>query len=279
MDEQKLRQMIERALEEDIGQGDVTSMWALLPNSIARARIVTQEAGVAAGLSAAEGVFNQVNSLIAFTPLKEDGEAMEAGEELATVVGPATSVITAERTALNILSRMSSIATATRRYVAAVEGTDTVILGSRKDIPCLRAIDQWAVQLGGGGSALTRLSDVVFIRSNHAAAAGGLSIAVERARQANTGLQILVEAHDWEQLDEALPLEPDRIVLTGLPIDDIADAVKWVAGRVPLEISGEIPLDDVRAIAETGVDYVSVDALTHHVRPLSIVLQIEAPPE
>jgi nicotinate-nucleotide pyrophosphorylase (carboxylating) len=277
MDEQKLREIIERALEEDIGQGDVTSMWVLPPNSIARAKIVAREPGIAAGLLAAEKVFGQVNPLIAFTLLREDGEAVEAGDELATVVGPATSVFTAERTALSILSHMSGIATRTRLYVDAVRGTNAVILGSRKAVPCPRAIDQWAVQLGGGGSDLNRLSDVVFIRSGHATIAGGLPAAVERARQANTGLQILVEAQNWEQLDEALPLEPDRIVLTELPIDDIADAVKWVAGRVPLEISGDIPLENARAIAETGVDYISVDSLVQYVRPMHTTLETEVP--
>jgi nicotinate-nucleotide pyrophosphorylase (carboxylating) len=279
MDEQNLREMIERALEQDIGQGDVTSMWVLAPNAIARARIVAQEPGIVAGLSAAESVFRQVNPLIAFTWLQEDGAPMETGDELATVVGPATSVLTAERTALSILGRMSSVATLTRRYVDAVEGTDTVVLGARETMLCLHSVDQWAVQLGGGGSVPTRLSDVMFIRSNHATIAGGLSVAVERARAADTGLQILVEACDWAQLDEALPLEPDRIVLRGLPIEDIADAVKWVAGRVPLEIAGKIPLEHVRAIAETGVDYISVDALTQYARPLRITLEAEPPPQ
>jgi nicotinate-nucleotide pyrophosphorylase (carboxylating) len=279
MDEQNLRELVERALDQDMGQGDVTSMWVLPPNSIARARVVVHEPGIVAGLSVGEMVFSQVNPLIAFTPLTQDGDAVQAGDQLATVVGPAMGVLAAERTALAMLSRMSGIATQTRRYVDAVQGTDVVILGSRRANPCISAIDRRAVQLGGGGSALVRLCDVVLVRSNHAKLAGGLAVAIERARAENTGLQILVEVYDWEQLDEALPLEPDRIVLAGLPIADIADAVKWIAGRVPIEIAGEIPLENVRAIAETGVDYIAVDSLTQHVRPLRTTLEIEPPPQ
>ena len=119
----------------------------------------------------------------------------------------------------------------------------------------------------------------MYIHGGHATIVGSLPVAVERARQANTGLQILIEARSWEQLDEALPLEPDRIVLTGLPVGDIADAVKWIAGRVPIEVSGEVSPDDARVIAETGVDYISVDALTQYVRPLHITLETEAPPQ
>ena len=278
MDDTRLRQVIECALEQETGQGDVTSASVLPVNAIARGRVVTRQAGVLAGLSVADKVFARVNPLIAFTPLVDDGARAEAGDELATVVGPATSVLAAERTALGLLCRMSGIATLTRRYADAAMGTNAVILGSRKATPCLGEIDQWAIHLGGGGSVPTQLSDEVFIRRSHAMLAGGLQAAIASARQSNTGLQIVVEAQTWAQLDEALPLEPDRIVLTGLPTSDVADAVRWVAGRVPVEVSGPIPLADVRALAQTGVDYVSVDTLGQHVRPMRITLEVDAPP-
>ena len=268
---------VDQALQEDVGQGDVTSMWALPLNAIARGRIVTTENGVLAGLEVAGEVFRRVNALIGFTPLKADAQAMSTGDVLATVVGPATSVFTAERAALNFLEHMSGIASLTRRYVDAVKGTNAVILGTRKTAPGLREIDQWAIRLGGGGDHRARLDDMILIRSGHIAIAGSLTAAIQRARQFNTGLPIVVEVMTWAQLDEALPLEPDRLMLTGLPTKDIADAVKWVAGRVPLEAAGDVTLYNVQPIAETGVDYISVGTLTEHARALHITLEIEAP--
>ena len=278
MDDQKLRTVIEHALEKDIGQGDVTSMWVLPPNAIARGRIVAREGGILAGIAVAEKVFQRVNPLIAFSGLKEDSDRLKEGDELATVVGPAISVFTGERAALSFLARMSGVATLTKRYVDAVRGTDAVILDTHKTMPGLDEIDRWAVRLGGGGSNRAHLDDAVRIRSGHIAIAGGASAAMEQARAASTGMQIMVEVSAWEQLDEVLPLEPDRIILTGLSVQDIADAIKWVAGRVPLEVLGEIPLEQVREIAETGVDYISVGALTQRAHSVQISLEIDPPP-
>ena len=277
MDKEQIWSLIERALDEDVGQGDVASMWALPSNAIARGCIVAREAGVLAGIEVAQAVFERVNALIAFSPRHVDGARISAEDELAAVVGPATSVFAAERTALNFVGRMSGIATLTRRFVEAVQGTNAVILSTRKTAPGLRTIDQWAVRLGGGGTHRARLDETVFIRSGHLAIAGGIAAAMERVRQRATGLQVVVEAENWAQLDEALPLEPDRIMLTGMPAQDIVDAVKWVAGRLPLEVSGPITLDNVRAIAETGVDYISVPALTQCAPDLRIGLVIDAP--
>ena len=277
MDAERLGKIIECAIEEDAGQGDVTSMWVLPPNAIARGQIVAREAGVLAGIGVAQMVFNRVNALIAFSTLKEEGQVVIAEEGLATVVGPAISVFTAERVALNFLEHMSGIATTTRRYVEAVKGTNAVILGTRETTPCLREIEQWAVRLGGGGNRRAKLDDMVLIRDSHAATAGGIAAAMTRVRQVDTDLQIVIEVETWEELDEALPLEPARIVLTGMPALDIGDAVKWVAGRVPLEASGKIALDEVREIAETGVDYISVGGLIHSAPALHITLDIDMP--
>ncbi len=277
MDRDRIRLLIDQALQEDVGEGDLTSLWTLPLNAIARGRIVTTEKGVLAGLEVAGEVFRRVNALVGFTPLQPDGQAMSAGDVLATVVGPATSVFSAERTALNFLERMSGIATLTRRYVDAVKGTNAVILGTRKTAPGLREIDQWAVRLGGGGDHRARLDDMILIKSGHIAIAGGVTTAIERVRQLNTGLPMVVEVQTWEQLDEALPLEPDRLMLTGLPTKDIVDAVKWVAGRVPLEVAGDVTLYNVQPIAETGVDYISVGTLTQHARALHVTLEIETP--
>jgi nicotinate-nucleotide pyrophosphorylase (carboxylating) len=279
MDREQLWLVIECALDQDTGQGDVTSMWALPPNSIARGRIIARDKGVLAGSQVAELVFKRVNALVAFTPLKSDGELMADGDELATVVGPAISVFTAERTALNLMGHMSGIATLTRRYVDAVRDTNAVIIDTLKSTPGLRPIDQWAVRLGGGANHHTRLDDKILIRSGHAAIAGGITAAVERVRQLDaeltSHLQMVIEVQTWGQLDEAFPLEPDRILLSGMSIQDIADAVKWVAGRVPLEVVGGVTLANVRAIAETGVDYIAVDALTQQAQALDLSLEIE----
>jgi nicotinate-nucleotide pyrophosphorylase (carboxylating) len=277
MDREQLGLLIGRALREDVGQGDLTSTWALLPSAIARGRIVALEHGVLAGLEVAQEAFRLTNALIAFTPQRADGQAIGPGDVLATVVGPAVSVFSAERTALNFLEHMSGIATLTRRYVEAVQGTQAVILGTRKTAPGLREIDHWAVQIGGGGTHHARLDDMVLIRSGHIAIAGGLVAAMERVREVNTGLPIVVEVQDWSSLDEAVPLEPDRLMLTHMSQRDIADAVRWVAGRVAIEVSGEVSLDEVRAIAELGVDYIAVGALTQHAQALRVSLEIDVP--
>ncbi len=278
MDQELLWPIIERAIEEDLGQGDVTSMWALPPNAIARAHIIAQDEGILAGVQVALLTFSRVNALVALTLLKSDGEAIEPDQVVADVVGPAISVLGAERSALNFMQRMSGIATLTRRYVEAVQGTNAVILSTRKTAPGLRLIDQWAVLIGGGGIHRTRLDDMIYIRDSHIALAGSLAAALHRVHSLNTDLQVCVQVRNWEELDQALPLEPDRITLDGMSLQDMADAVKWVAGRVPLEVSGSLTAitpENVRAIAETGVDYISVGALTQCAQPVQFKLQVQ----
>ncbi len=275
VDEECLRDLIERALAEDVGQGDWSSMWTMPPNAIARGRVVAREGGVLAGVEVAQRVFERVNALIAFSPLKEDGDEIAAGDELATVVGPAVSVFTAERTALNFLEHMSGIATLTRRYVKAVHDTEAVILGTRKTVPGLREIDHWAVCIGGGGAHRARLDEMVVVRSGHIAIAGGVAAALEGVRRFNTGLQVVIEVRNREQLEQALLQEPDHIMLSGMSVAEIAEAVSVVAGRVTLEAAGEFTPEEARAIAEAGVDYISVGALTQRAGVVRIGLEIE----
>jgi nicotinate-nucleotide pyrophosphorylase (carboxylating) len=273
---EQLATIVCRALEEDVGQGDVTSMWTLPPGLRGRGAFVSKGQGILAGMEVAGEVFRQVSPEVRLDALRVDGAAIAPGDILGTVKGPMAAILTAERTALNLMQRMSGIATATRRYVDAVRGTRAVILDTRKTVPGLRLLDKWAVRLGGGQNHRLRLDDMVLIKDNHIAAAGGITAAVQRVRQKNAlGLLIEVEVRTRAELEEAVALRPDRIMLDNMPASEMKQAVDWVAGRVPLEASGGITLDSVRAAAETGVDYISVGALTHSVLALDISLEVE----
>ncbi|MGQ9668100.1 MAG: carboxylating nicotinate-nucleotide diphosphorylase [Anaerolineae bacterium] len=273
-----LRRIIQRALEEDLGPGDVTSRWILPEELVLEGKIIAKADGVVAGLTVAGVVFAMVDDRVDFLPLCLDGQAVPAGTVIAEVKGPGIAILSAERTALNFLQRMSGIATATRRYVDAVAGTRAVILDTRKTAPGLRVLDKWAVWLGGGQNHRFGLFDMVLIKDNHIAAAGGITRAVERVRQHNrAGLPIEVEVKTLEELEEALAIRPplDRIMLDNMDMEAMRRAVQMTAGRVPLEASGGVSLETVRRIAETGVDYISVGALTHSVKALDISLEIE----
>jgi nicotinate-nucleotide pyrophosphorylase (carboxylating) len=272
----QLSTIIRRALDEDIGQGDVTSMWTLPPGLIGRGVFLSKAAGILAGLQVAGETFAQVSSEVFLAALKADGDPIAPGDRLATIEGPMAAILTAERTALNFLQRMSGIASATSRYVEAVRGTSAVILDTRKTAPGLRPLDKWAVRLGGGQNHRMRLDDMVLVKDNHIAAAGGVTAAVQGVRAHNAqGLPIEVEVKTWDELREAVALRPDRIMLDNMTPDEMRRAVDWVAGRVPLEASGGITLESVRAVAEAGVDYISVGALTHSVVALDISLEVE----
>ncbi|MGC8838327.1 MAG: carboxylating nicotinate-nucleotide diphosphorylase [Anaerolineae bacterium] len=269
---------VRRALEEDLGPGDVTSTWTLPPHQRARGTFVVKEEGVIAGLLVAREVFRQLDQEVVLTLWVEDGTPVTPGTAVAVVEGPAIPILSGERAALNFLQRMSGIATATRRYVEAVKGTGAVILDTRKTAPGLRALDKWAVRLGGGQNHRQGLYDMVLIKDNHIAAAGSITRAVERVRAHNrAGLPVEVEVKTLAELDEVLALDPpvDRIMLDNMDLPTMREAVQRTAGRIPLEASGGVNLETVRAIAETGVDYISVGALTHSVRALDISLELE----
>lgn len=271
---EEIRGIIQRALQEDIGSGDVTSDAIIPANTPLYGEFLAKEAGVLAGMEIVQEVFHQVDPSVMLTPLRQDGEAFEAGDILATVSGYGPGILTAERTALNFLQRMSGIATITRRYVQAVAGTRARILDTRKTAPGLRALDKLAVRLGGGCNHRIGLYDMVLIKDNHIEAAGGIRAAVERVRQKGITLPIEVEVQTLEQLEEALELDVDRIMLDNMDIPTMREAVTRTAGRVELEASGGVTLERVAAIAATGVDYISVGAITHSVKALDISLEI-----
>jgi nicotinate-nucleotide pyrophosphorylase (carboxylating) len=291
MKDEQIEAIVQRALAEDVGPGDVTSQWILPPEMRVRGCFLAKAEGVLAGLEVARQVFRQVDECIAFQAHKKDGDSLSVGDTPATVEGPAATILTAERTALNFLQRMSGIATLTRRYVEAVAGTKAallrhraVILDTRKTAPGLRLLDKWAVRLGGGQNHRLGLYDMVLIKDNHIAAAGGITQAVERVRQRNQpglcpehveGLAVEVEVKSLAELKEALALSVDRIMLDNMDPDEMRRAVEVTAGRVPLEASGNVTLENVAAIAATGVDYISVGALTHSVKALDISLEVE----
>jgi nicotinate-nucleotide pyrophosphorylase (carboxylating) len=271
----QLSTIVRRALQEDVGAGDVTSRWTIPTGRTGRGVLLCKAEGVLAGLQVAGEVFAQVSADLK-VQARSDGDLIAPGDRIATVQGPMAAILTAERTALNLLQRMSGIATMTRHYVEAVTGTKAVILDTRKTVPGLRLLDKWAVRTGGGQNHRMRLDDMVLIKDNHIAASGGITRAVERVRKHNVQeLSIEVEVKTWAQLEEAVPLQLDRIMLDNMSLDEMRRAVEWVAGRVPLEASGGITLDTVRAVAETGVDYISVGALTHSVTALDISLEVE----
>jgi len=274
LDEQ-ISAIVQRALAEDVGPGDVTSQWILPPEMEVHGCFLAKAQGVLAGLEVVRQVFQQVDECIAFQPCMKDGDAISKGDIVATVGGPAASILTAERTALNFLQRMSGIATLTRRYVEAVAGTKATILDTRKTAPGLRLLDKWAVRLGGGQNHRLGLYDMVLIKDNHIAAAGGITQAVERVRQRNRqGLAVEVEVKSLAELGEALALDVDRIMLDNMDLGEMRRAVEVTAGQVPLEASGNVTLENVAAIAATGVDYISVGALTHSVKALDISLEV-----
>jgi len=275
MDDDQIQAIVKRALAEDVGPGDVTSQWILPPEMRVRGRFLAKARGVVAGLEVVRQVFWQVDERIAFQSRLQDGDAISQGDIVATVEGPAAGILTAERTALNFLQRMSGIATLTRRCVEAVASTKAAILDTRKTAPGLRLLDKWAVRLGGGQNHRLGLYDMVLIKDNHIAAAGGITQAVERVRQRNRpGLAVEVEVKSLAELEEALALGVDRIMLDNMGLDEMRRAVEVTAGRVPLEASGNVTLENVAAIAATGVDYISVGALTHSVEALDISLEV-----
>ncbi len=268
--------IVRRALQEDVGRGDVTSAWTLPQELVGSGMFLCKAEGILAGLEVAREVFRQVSTEIQMIALRADGEGIAPGDLLATVEGPMAAILTAERTALNLMQRMSGIATATRRYVDAVAGTKATILDTRKTVPGLRVLDKWAVRLGGGQNHRMRLDDMVLIKDNHIAAAGDITAAVERVRAQNDqDLAIEVEIKTWAELQEAVALQPDRVMLDNMTPAEMREAVEWVAGRVPLEASGGITLETVRAVAETGVDFISIGALTHSVLALDISLEVK----
>jgi nicotinate-nucleotide pyrophosphorylase (carboxylating) len=276
--------LIDRALAEDIGTGDVTTDWIILAEATARARFIAKQPGIIAGLDVARLTFGRIDPAIRLDAFMGDGSRVAAGQAFAEVAGPVRGILSGERTALNFLRHLSGVATLTSRYVEAVAGTKAAIADTRKTTPGFRLLEKAAVRAGGGINHRFGLYDMILIKDNHIAAAGGITAAVtrcrERLRGVRSGLRIEVEAATLEQVREAAGLTVDRIMLDNMSLEQMRQAVEIVRtgakrGRaIELEASGAITLERVRAVAETGVDLISVGALTHSAPALDISLDI-----
>lgn len=254
---------IAAALKEDIGSGDATTDSIVPREAAMKGQILAKQEGVVAGLDVAQAAYRLLDPQVTFEVQVQEGARVEKGCILAFVSGSARSLLTAERTALNFLGRMSGIATLTRQFVDAVTGTQAAILDTRKTAPGLRLVDKLAVLRGGGQNHRIGLYDMILIKDNHIDFAGGLGEAVRRARAAHRGLAIEVEARTLEDVQAALALKVERILLDNMSAETMAEAVRITAGRAKLEASGNVNLETVRRIAETGVDFISIGALTH----------------
>lgn len=269
------------ALAEDLGlAGDITTDSTIAPDLTATAVFAVRKPGVIAGLDVAAAAFRHLDPKVCFTPMVADGAHVEAGTTLARVSGRARSLLTGERVALNFLGRMSGIATLTRSYVEAVAGTRAHIIDTRKTTPGLRAFEKYAVRAGGGMNHRIGLFDAVLIKDNHIAVAGGIEAAITAAKsRAGHMVKVEVEVDTLEQLKEALRHPIDAVLLDNMSPQQLAEAVKMVDGQVITEASGGVNLNTVRAIAEAGVDLISIGALTHSASVLDIGLDIEIAPQ
>jgi nicotinate-nucleotide pyrophosphorylase (carboxylating) len=271
-----MQDLIDRALAEDIGAGDLTSAAVVPQGARARARIEQRAAGVPAGLEVAAAVFRRLDPGVRWEARAADGDWREPGV-LAEITGDAAAILRGERVALNFLGRLSGIATLTARYVRAVEGTGARILDTRKTTPGMRALEKEAVRAGGGVNHRAGLHDAILVKENHAEFAGGVGEAARRAlAEAPAGVPVEVECATLADVAEALQAGVRRLLLDNMPPDELRRAVELVDGRAELEASGGITLDNVRAIAQTGVDFISVGALTHSAPALDVSLLLEA---
>ena len=269
--------VVARALVEDIGLGDLTSRALFGLEDRCRAKVQLKEEGVVCGLAVVRTAFRQLDEAIELENLVEDGTRVsEIPRELVRLSGHTRAILGAERVALNLLGRMSGIATLTRAFVAAVEGTGVVILDTRKTTPGLRALEKYAVQVGGGVNHRLGLFDAVLVKDNPLRLAGGVEEAVRRLR-ASVLLPLEVEADTLAQVEQALELGVERILLDNMSPSEVAAAVELVAARARLEVSGGVTLDNVRAYAETGVNAISIGALTHSARSLDVSLEVLEP--
>ena len=267
----EIERIVRTALEEDIGLVDLTTEVTVERDTVARAELVAKEDFTLAGIDVAAEVFRTLDPSIGFEKILIDGHFVRKGEVIAWIKGKASVLLQGERVALNLLQRMSGIASLTAKYVAEVDGTGAVIVDTRKTVPGLRALDKYSVRMGGGRNHRIGLFDGVLIKENHIAAAGGISAAIERAkRQLPHTLKIEIETRDLLEVEEALQAGADIIMLDNMALDEMRQGVKLINGRALVEASGGVNLERVRAIAETGVNIISVGALTHSVKAADI---------
>jgi nicotinate-nucleotide pyrophosphorylase (carboxylating) len=269
--------LVRTALREDLGRaGDLTTDAIVPADAKGTGRIVAREPGVVSGIFVVERVFAVLDPRVVAAVSVADGERVSQGTVVATVSGPLRAMLTGERTALNLLSRLSGIATATSRLVQAVAGTRATIVDTRKTTPGMRALEKAAVRDGGGSNHRFGLDDAILIKDNHVAVAGGVTAAIEAARRhAGHLVKVEIEVDTLAQLDEALAARADIILLDNFTLDGLREAVARTGGRALLEASGRIDADTVRAVAETGVDLISSGALTHSARILDFAFDID----
>ncbi len=273
IDWDQIDSIIENALREDIGSGDVTTDAIFEPGEMCEAHIIAKENGVIAGIEVAKRIFQKLDPQASFAELIKDGNHVEPGDEILRIKATVRAILSGERLALNLLQRMSGIATATSKYVDALSGSDSKILDTRKTVPGLRILDKYAVLAGGGQNHRLGLYDAVLIKDNHIESAGSIKNAVDLVRSKyNDNYKIEVETSNIDEVNEALSSEVDIIMLDNMTTSMMKEAVTLVDGRALTEASGGITLDGLSEIAETGVDYISVGAITHSVQALDISL-------
>lgn len=276
--EESIDVLVQMALAEDLGKrGDVTTLAVMTRDIRMCGQIVAKASGVIAGLPIVRSVFHQIDSGVQFEPHIADGDRVTKGSVVCTLEGSARSLLTGERTALNFLQRLSGISTLTRQFVDAVAGTNAIILDTRKTTPGWRLLEKYAVRVGGGQNHRMGLYDAVMIKDNHIAAAGGITRAVEmvRAYPDTQGLPIIVEVETLAQLEEVLPLRVNQVLLDNMDENTMRQAVEIAAGRVPLEASGNMSLERVPAVAATGVNFISVGALTHSAPAFDLSMRLQ----
>jgi nicotinate-nucleotide pyrophosphorylase (carboxylating) len=262
-----------RALGEDIGSGDVTA--DLLPSErLGDAHILTREPAIICGQAWVDACFRELDARVRVEWQTAEGARVSSGQVLCRINGPVRALVSAERCALNFLQTLSATATVTSTYVEAIRGTRARILDTRKTLPGLRHAQKYAVRTGGGMNHRMGLYDAILIKENHIASAGSLSLAVAQARTLHPAIMVEVEVENFSELREALSAGVDRIMLDEFELDELVQAVAEVDGRVPLEVSGGVGIDRVRAIAETGVDFISIGALTKHVRAIDLSMRV-----
>lgn len=272
LDPKLIRTLVQRALDEDLP--DITSQAIFDSGDRGSAVFLVKATGVLAGLSFARATFETLDPSTAFTMKVEDGSHVEPGTIVAEVSSSVIALLSGERTALNFMQRASGIATATRRYADVVRGTKARIYDTRKTVPGLRHLDKYAVAMGGGANHRHGLHDMFLVKNNHVDRAGSIKAAADRIRARRMPQKLMIEVRDRKELEQALEAQPDFILLDNMKPDELREAVAFTAGRVPLEASGGITLENVREIAETGVDRISIGALTHSVTALDISMRI-----
>jgi nicotinate-nucleotide pyrophosphorylase (carboxylating) len=278
LDRALFRELVRRALAEDMGWGDVTTEGTIEDGQRGHGRLLAKQDCVIAGLDVAEEAFLQLDPASVMVRHRQDGDACAAGTLVAEVTGRARALLTAERTALNFMQRLSGIATLTRRYVDAARGSSLVVLDTRKTTPTLRALEKYAVRAGGGTNHRLALDDGILIKDNHITLAGGVRAALDRMRSAGEDMLVEVEVRTLDELQQALEAGASRVLADNMDLATLAEAVRRARGRAQVEVSGGVTLERIPEIAATGADFVSVGALTHSAPAVDLSFKIAQAP-